>query len=456
MKLLDRYKNLYITLLIVLPLFFSIFADASLFSIFINNLIPVRLVLVALNLLGVLYIFKKRLNIKSVFKDGLFISLSAFILFSFLSYFYTPDLKTYFSMIAFYVNLLIFYAVLSVFSKKIKTKLNIFESTFYYLLVFINSLSLVIGLRTYYLLLYGGYWGPVRVVSTITDENHYAMFLVIGIFVTLYFIFTKYQNHSWLNYLLLFFSVVLLSATKSRSGFLALFAGITIYFTISLWKHLFSLKKLTLTLTFLFLAIVFGFYIFKPFTTTGVVRYTNDLTQKEVHTPTYTLIKTPYKFSYFDKYVENLLPDSLSGASIKAHLALIYSSIVMGIKHPVFGVGVGGFNDTLVNSNLIELYARYDPQAATSKNFPAHSMYGKAFGEGGFIGLFLYLAILFYMGKKYWFNFKHAKDYNNKVLALSFISIFGGFLVFSIFYNVHEEWFWVPAFLGLIIVKTSK
>lgn len=441
----------------MLTLLASIFAESGFFSIFIPNLIPVRLVLIVLNIIGIFLLFKGN-NLKELFKDKVFLSITAFVFFSFFSYFYTPDIRSYFAFMAFYLSLLCFYGILLTLKRSVQQKISVFEKTFYYTILFLNTLSIINAIKTFYLLENGKYWGPIRVVSTIQDENHYSMFLVIGAFITLYFIYTNFTKRGVIPYLLLGYTGVIFFALRSRSGFLALLFGLTIFAIFSYINNL-SRKKLVYSYLILFVSIFVGALMFKPFTTTGTVRYISENNEKismNSNLPAKRVVETKHSFEYFDKYVEGTLPEFLSEPSIKSHLALIYSSGVMGLTNPFLGVGVGGFNEVLLSSDLVELYSRYDPQAVQSINFPAHTMYGQAFAEGGFIGLILYLGILFFMGKKYWFNFKYAKDYNNKVLALSFLSIFSGFLVFSIFYNVHEEWFWVPALLGLVIVKTNN
>jgi hypothetical protein len=445
----------YLPILVSVSIILSVLADPNRFSVFVYNVVPIRLFLPLITIIGfLLFVTKEKLFL--LFKDRIFLSLLAFTSFTAFSFFYTQDLTEFVALIAFYTNLIGFYLVLFLVKNKVPNQLSTFDKTYFYTLLVTNVLSLINFFYHWYIYTYKGYWGSLRVVSTITDENHYALYLIIGLFIIMYLILTKFNRYSFVSYSLLSFSSVIFFALKSRSGFLALITSCFVF--IFLTKKL-NRKALYKSIAVIFISLVLGYFVFKPFESTGTVYYT-EYGKEDIVSSRYSsrkvVIKTyQKKYFWFDETIEKHLPEFLSEASIKSHLALIYSSAVIGFNYPLFGVGAGSFNEALVQTGLINLYARYDPQAAGSGSFPVHTMYGQALAEGGFVGLGLYLLVLFFILRRFILLYKYAADDKNTILASSFIAIFSGYLVFSMFYNVHEEWFWVPLILGLFLVKTK-
>ncbi|MBP7859465.1 O-antigen ligase family protein [Patescibacteria group bacterium] len=457
-----RHVQLFLMCTIPVLIFSSIFAEPTMFSIFVFNLLPVRILLISFDLILFILAFRK-INFKLLFKDWVFISLSAFILFSSISYFYTLDIRSYFSIMAFWGNLLLFYTLLFSFKEELRNVKNIIEKTYFVSFIVMLVASILTFIWYFYRYYYKGYWGPFRVSFFIADENHYSIYILLALFVCLYFLLTKKFNNKFL-YTLIFLLSSIFFGLKSRSGFLALLISIATF--IFLYKFKIEKKRLykLAPISIIFAGLLFGDLFFKPFTSTSspiiyknapfdILTTQNDIASADSFSLSEADIKRFSKQTYF---FDNL-PLFLNEASVKSHFALIYSSVNLGVQKPVFGWGLGSFNEALDNNKELKyLYARYDPQAANGGLYPAHSMYGQALAETGFVGLLLYLNFVLAIFYKFYQLFLSAKDFDSKIYYLTFFSVFAGSLVFTIFYNLHEEWFWVPMILGLFLVEKKE
>lgn len=443
-------KSPQINLVIFLFLFLSLLAAPDLFSLYIYNITPIRIFLPLISLLG---IYANREKLSKVLRDPIFKALSLYCVYLSLSVFYTVDFKDYFELLAFHLNLTLFYTFLFTISGQIKRSLESFEICWLAVLAFTNVASVIVFIYHFYIFFTGKYWGPLRVVSTITDENHYAFYLVMAILFLVYLIVSKLKSPRLLVYYLLLSSGVILSGLRSRSGFLSLSLSILLV-SIFYWRFGVSKKIILNCLAVIFFSVLIGFAIFRPFSTTGSVYYISG----SEHTATEigdkkVIYTTPRTYKYFDYIVEDKMPEFLSEASVKSHLALIYSSFYLGLKHPLVGVGLGSFNEYMKSEGLLDLYARYDPQAASSTDFPSHTMYGQVFAETGLIGLLMYLYVLALIITHFYSEILNSTK--TRHVSIAFFGMCVGYLVFSFFYNLHEEWFWIPLFLGIFLTKES-
>ena len=449
-----KFKNFYIAVLLSVTLALSIFAEPSLFSIYINNVIPVRIALPILVLVGYILFLKKIKIKKKSYLDFALIFLFLFNLVNFLTIFVTVDVKNYLGINIFWFLLFLYLLLLkNVNLSYAKTIFFKFLLGISILMVFLSAVSFIYFL---YIFLFNGYWGPIKVSTVISDENHYAFYVLFLIFTNLYLLNTKtLRVKSYIYYLILFFLSSIFLGLQSRSAMLGLLFGGIVYVFFSILKKLLIIKPIIVILLGLF----FSTWFFKPFVTTASPKYANTPITKKQESANLKLNEDQKNFDTIVNIekLNNNLPHSLNEASVKSHISLLFISYFAGINNPLLGVGVGSFNEyVMANKNLFNLYAKYDPQAAYSGVFPAHSMYGQNLAESGFFGFTFYILFLFSIFIFLLNKINNTKDEVSFRLVLCSLSIFVGYLVFTITYNLHEEWFWIPFFTLLVLVDQQS
>lgn len=465
--IVQQIKKYYLFALLVLVVFISALSEPTIFSIGFYNLIPIRLLLPLFVLLyfGLNY---KKLNFKPLLKDTIFRILVIFLAIKILSGIVTQDYVNYLQLLGFWSMLISFYCILFLENKRLKLLTKYFSLFYLILLGVLNSWSLF---KYWYFITYPkvqflGFMQHYKVSNIVADENHYAYFLTIMFFVVLPLIFKLKKWYLWVGVILMqLITTIMISGTQSRAGVISFAAGYALFLIFYLFKVKLALNKASFKLLLLTLVstggIIFGADFFNTFTPTydfqGYTKPNNVLTENNVPSTNtskdylFHVEEEPSKNDIlFENLLESGLPSFLNEASFKAHLVLIYSAFRMGLQNPILGVGVGSFNEYLRSTPLIKLYAKYDPRSASSVIFPPHSMFGEAVAETGVTGLIIYLSLLFVIGKKYFYSLFKAKNIG---LAYSFVSILVAFILFSTFYNLNEEWVWLPLFTGIFLAN---
>lgn len=453
--LFDKYFIYVICFLIVLSLFSS-----SDYSIFINNLVPIRIIspLFSLSVIG-FYIYKNGFKEFTKKEDSLAFALGFFLLVQLYAGIISTESAKALGYLFFWINISFMYMAFYLISKYISNHKKVVFYTYGLLGLLTTIIALIKTCARYFEtdILIWGYEGRYRISNIISDENHYAFFIIIITFIALGFLFTYFDKLNTFKKILLIIFILLLTfilmGSQSRSGAVSFIIGL-LFFNLGLiykngFKHLQSYYAMTILLL-MSIVFVVGFKFFATFNN---INLSNDVLGENISIV--SDVNQPMD-TVDDENVEMIdsLPSFLNEASVKAHLVLIYSAFKIGVNNP-FGIGLGEFHNYMLKDGYINLYAKYDPQAASGDNFPTHSMYGNAFAETGVIGLASYLSVIIIILYKYIKSFLKSKNSTDSMMPLAFVSIMIAYMLFTVFYNLHEEFFWLPALLCLSLT-TSK
>ena len=464
----NSLKKNFTLLFVLILIWFSVFSEPTKFSIIFYNLLPIRILLPILISTSFIFFFKKK-DLYILLKDKIFLVLLLFLLVKIVSGFVTVDYGSYFGLVAFWSVLTLFYVSLFFQRDFIKTQPFIFYFSYISLMLFVNILSFA----KYFYFVYqnvfpiGTHIINLKISHVIADENHYSFFLLVGIFVMISFIRTYTKNKILIaaSIFSIFTSSAFIVATESRTGILSFSLGVGFYLFLELFRSKRkkfvreSVYPVMYSVLAILIGILVGWFVIDPYTNTNEFYMSGnnaDSSKNLGYIETYVNPFTPRnssQYPIFQKFLEGL-PGFLNEPSFKAHLVLLYSSFEMAWDSPVLGVGVGSFDESLKSSDLINIFARYDPRSSQSAILPPHSMYGEALAETGFVGLAIYLVLLYLLGKKYLARFLAGLLQNKSFLSQSLLAMFVSFMFFTIFYNLNEEWFFIPLFLGLFYTES--
>lgn len=361
--------------------------------------------------------------------DKLFCLLIGYSAFKFISFVWSIDQVDALLSSGFWLSLSFLYLLftnISLQSKKIKD----IETVIIIAGVFNSVVALTQGLLFYYFNIkafniYGWDWPwGFRVTGLSFDANHLAAFLLLPIYLSLSRLI-KRKNIFYLLPLITFLVVFYFSA--SRSGLLALLFGIVSYVLLSInWR---TVSKVLKTGVFILipsvLTLIYVFYI----------PLVNSRETTQFNSWNAAVNETAQKFLIHGRGIDR---------SALAHFALIHSSFYIQSSNYFLGVGSGNFAEGIKqNEYTSKVYGDIDPDVLQKPDFPAHSMFAEALGEGGFIGLATFLAILITLSSRY---------QNNKRRLPYFVFLLSASL-FMVFYSLNEEFFWLFAFIGLLDKK---
>ncbi|HHH14264.1 MAG TPA: hypothetical protein ENJ78_00980, partial [candidate division WWE3 bacterium] len=341
-RIIDRLfsKESYflgLLLFIFLLVFLSPFNHKELFYLIRWNVFPARIVLSFSFFLGVslLILFKKKtLDINFI----LFSILSISILISSLKSSNYVDSLLY---SVFYLTLPFLYLIFKFLFIHYKRKFYLSFLFVFFISSFISSLFQFYQIWLYYSrnILFGAVWplkdSTPRFGSLFWDVNHFAVFMVISIWVSILLLYHFFRAEKpnlilRISYILfIFFSflllVVSLYLSSSRSAFFGLLLGFSfvgfflLYFKKSYYKVLYLVPLLLFLLLFLF-------YL------------------------------TPFK--YFNSLRSLFVYRS---ESLFSHFKLLSIGVTLFLKNPVFGVGIGNFSSALKVHPSFEVLSFLDP-----------------------------------------------------------------------------------------------
>lgn len=427
--MLKAFFNKHIIYLLYFLIITSSVLDYRLIP-FDSNLNYIRVGVLLLNGLFLLYAFIHKLKIHF---DNLFFVFIGYSVFKLLSVFYALNpIDTLFVFI-FWINIsflyLTFLNLTFLHKYLIDIKKVIIISALINSLVALIQAFLFINYDVKILNIYGWKWPyGFRVTGLSFDANHLAAFVLLGFFISLNGVITNIKFKYKIIYA--FLCLVFLGVfyySSSRSSFLGLIIGVLAFAVFYILKYSyfkFFTKSLVLLIPVIFIL------IFLLFPSLFNLKQENRL--KELNNVIYN-VTSPF-----------LIHGRGLDSSAFAHFSLIYSSFYLSISNNFLGVGAGNFSEGIQNDKfLTDVFSKTDPDVLSKPNFPAHSMYGEALGEGGPIGLFLFFTILFLIVNKYLKILKTDKS------VFPFFIYFYSVLFFMLFYNINEEFFWLFVFLGL-------
>ena len=376
--------------------------------------------------LGSLFLLKLKIR-----ADNIFYVLLAYSFFKLLSVLYAINITDAFLSAGFWFSVSFLYlSLLNLDFKKyfedIKTVI-IFAGLFNAFIALLQAF-LFINFQIKVFNIYGWRWPyGFRVTGLSFDANHLAAFVLLPLIICIDR-FIKNRGKIQILYgvfVFVFFSTFYYSA--SRSGLIALLVGLLIYVFKYVFKYV-TFKRLSLA----FFGLVPVIFIMAAVLFTPLTKNKNTPLLKDINSVIFESTK------HISKHGRGLDPSAF------AHFALIYSSFYMQSANNFLGVGAGNFAEGLKqNPYLSKVFLSVDATVFQKKDFPAHSMYGEALAEGGFIGLVAFLSILLLI------NIKYLNLLKSHESLLPFFVYFYAMCFFMLFYNINEEFFWVFAFVGV-------
>lgn len=438
--ILLRY-NFYSALILALVL--STFLHKELFSIYIWDMLPIRILMGAF-LINSFYEFIKfnGLSFKFVkyLKDP-FIILNVLFLFSKLvSMVNSLNLNTSLALNAFNITITVF--IITIYLKLDSEKiLNLFK--LYFPIAAVLSILTFIQLYVYfkYSFLFGAILNiagnsvdfpafslsreflndsiklvvMTRVGSIFWDVNHFGGFLA-GLVVPLLAIIIAVSKNRNLNIFYFIILNITLFLTNSRSAWVLAGIAYLVFFVFAAYKKIG--KK----------GVVYSLLGFGLFSLLLLFMYQD-------------------KDSFFREKVRSYFHYRLD--SFDSHFLLLQGTVEVFNKHPLIGGGTASFFEHFKTTPSSNEFLRRDP-AGLSVRVPAHSIWGETISETGLLGLTTFILIVLLSLGYLLYSIIHSKDAADFLLLASFFGTILGWLIAGIFYSFNSEFFYILFFFPVI------
>jgi len=435
----------------LLALVLSTFLHKELFSIYIWDLLPIRILMGAFLLSSAYDFFKWNkfsLRFVSYLKDPVILLSILFVSSKLVSTINSLDFKTSMFMNIFYVSVFNFILVLYL---KLQEK-QIFD--LYKKYIFIAFLVALVPFIQIYIYFNNNYlFGAIlnvaglnvdfpsfswnydffvtalklvvmtRLGSIFWDVNHFGGFLA-GLFVpALAVVLTSKGREFKYNLIYFIFISTALFLTNSRSawiiGFVALFtfSFFVIYRKIGKRGVFYSLLGVLTVSVFLF----------------SLYQDRDSLFREKVRSYLH------YRMDSFD-----------------SHFLLLQGAVDVFNTYPIIGGGTGSFFEHFKETEVSNEFLKRDP-AGLSGRVPAHSIWGEVMAESGAYGIFIFvgLVLIYLMINIYAIN--HANSWQDYFIYSSFLGSLLGWLVAGIFYSYNSEFFFILFFTPMIyLLKREK
>lgn len=406
-----------ITKLLLYLLIFTIPLDNRVvFTLGIERLLPVRVVLLALLAVSCRKLLK---GLKNLREDRFGLVLVVLWLVRTISLVRTQSLQNSLGLLAFYSAMIGLYFVLkSIFEERGRN----FVLHLLKLYLLVGVLTGVVSIIQYIFYKFGivlpAVWPteyqPVRIGSTFWDINHYAAYL-LTILPSLAAFALCQKPIFWGG---LAFGLLVLGMTLSRSAWIAFTFSIFLMFVLLLFKkYLKEAKPLLLFLSLAAVVILLGVVFFD-------------------------LPVADRLYTFFDVY---------NNDAIKAHLLILQGGLEIFTKFPILGGGYGGFNEHFRQTSIAPLYFEKDP--VEWAHLPAHSIWMETLAETGIVGFGLYAVLMFLILKIVWKAVVTTEDRFLNILHIATLSSLVGLLLSGIFYSYNLEFFWFFIFLSLSLAR---
>jgi len=257
-----------------------------------------------------------------------------------------------------------------------------------------------------------------RVGSIFWDVNHFGGFLagmLLPCFV--FFVNAKSRKERILYFISFMIFVITLFLTNSRSAWL--FAGVSVLI-FGLIAFYFKFGKKGVVISLVTLSIVSGIL----------------------------LLMYQDRDSLFRAKVKSYLHYRLD--SFDSHMLLLEGAVQVFEAYPLLGGGTGSFFEHFKNTSVSDEFLKRDPAGLTVR-VPAHSIWGEYMSENGAFGLFSFSLLVIFMLSVYIFALSHNKNFGDYLLIASFLATNLGFLVAGVFYSYNSEFFYILFLFPLII-----
>lgn len=435
---------------VILALVLSTFLHKEMFSIYIWDLLPIR-ILMGAYLLNSFYEFIKfnKLSFKFVnyLKDPLILLLILFVVSKLISTFNSLDIKTSLFLNLFYLSIVNF--IITLYLKlDAKQLFEIFHK--YIFIAFLVSLVPFIQIYLYFNnnYLFGAILNVAglnvdfpafsfnyefftqalklvvmtRLGSIFWDVNHFGGFLAGILMPSLAFALINKEKVFKKQLLYFVFIGIALFLTNSRSAWLIGGISTLVFFTLLVYRKIGRKGVLYSLVGILFTTVVlFSMY-----------QDRDSLFREKVR-------------SYFHYRMD----------SFDSHFLLLQGAVEVFEKYPILGGGTGSFFEHFKLTAVSNEFLKRDP-AGLSGRVPAHSIWGEVIAESGVTGLFIFVAISILLVSIFIYSLHHSKDWKDYFLYSSFLGSLIGFLVAGVFYSYNSEFFFIIFFLPAIYTLKNQ
>lgn len=432
--LLIRYR-FYLSLIVGLIL--SMFLHKELFSIYMWDLLPIRIFMSAFLLSSFIDFWKFNkisLRFVSYLKDP-FIALNILLIITkLISTVNTLSLSSTIFLNIFFINISVFL---------ITVYLRLKDTEILDLLKKYVSISVLMALITfvqlYFYFQYSYLFGAIlnvagrsvdipsfdfsysyftellkiivmtRVGSLFWDVNHFGGFIASTTVLSFAFLVNSKDRRSfWINLFSFLVLGLVLFLTNSRSAWVLAFVSFLVLFTCLIYRKvgkkgiIYSLIGVTILSTFL----VFQY------------QDRDSLFREKVR-------------SYFHYRLD----------SFDSHFLLLRGTVNVFDKYQLIGGGVGSFFEHFKSTETADEFLRRDP-AGLSVKVPAHTIWGEVLSETGIVGLTVFILFIALLVSTSLYSVIHTKGddfiYSSSVFGLTI-----GWMVAGIFYSYNSEFFYL-------------
>lgn len=407
----------------------SVLLHKELFSIYMWDVLPVRIFMLAflafagLTALKKFVEFKKGGNlitkVKSFLRDPFILLLVLLWVIQGVSIIFTRNLASSLFLYSFSTTVITFAIYFyNRYKNSPQSALNLIR--FYTYIVFAAALFgfVQIYLHRTYDFIVGAFWnipGNIpRIGSTFWDVNHFAALLaalmpVLGVFILTEKTWKRRALYAFMFAVML----VILLLTNSRTAWILGFVSFVTFVNALLFRKYLFKGVLALVLFFVLVSIPLG------------VEYSDR------SSPFRAKIK-----DYFHYRID----------SFDSHILLVRGALEVFEERPIIGGGYGGFYEHFSRTKIAAEYFGRDP-AALNTRVPAHTIWGELLSETGILGFGTYLLLLLLMIGTLFYTTLTSKDKKEILLTAAMGSVLVGWHVAGVFYSYKSEFFWLVMIL---------
>ena len=402
-------------LIVALPLFFS---KQTLDPVLIPQLLALSLFFL-FYFIGKFFLGKEIIIQKSVFNNMAVWMLGGYLLTTILTSFISVNVKeSYFSIVK---NFLFVFVAITTVNLLNKQKIDIRRISYYYFVSII--IALLIGFNQYFkevlpapfALMEDGRPVFYKVMGLMAHKNLYTSALFMGFPFLIYGFFVSKLNLRVTFGIAIALTLLMIILLSSRAVWLGILVavGITLLFVIFGWKYFLLTKKIRNIIIFSAFASVLSFGTIVGFT------------------------QSESEFSPIERLKSIVNPEASNNA-----FRIKVWDLSTGLIKDNFISGVGPGNWKII---AVKEYAKFDFNSKVINWARPHNDFLWVFAEMGIFGFVFYIG-MFLLSYFYLFTvFLKSKDVRNKILAVSLIGGFTGYLVISFFdfpleRIVHQVW----------------
>ena len=407
------------------------------FSLVIWDLLPIRLVLVAVGLvcLGRFGVWYRKNNgpaairgeVGKFFNDPILLLLLGLLLVRLLSLVNSLNLVASLQLLIFFSGIIFFYFFFKYLAKKNGWPFLLTATKLYVFVALVTGILAVFQLLVQQILgkTIGAVWvvpGHLpRIGSTLWDVNHYGGYLVTVLPLSLFLAFSSLDKH-WARFwgvTTLFLSGVII-LSQSRSAWLGLAAALLLLLAFLWW---WGLRK--------------QFYTVALVLVIGGVGFINLI-----------YLQQRTLSGYISAFMHTRIDSS------DTHFDLLQASGELLLKYPWVGAGYGSFSEHLRETSVAASFFSKDNRLGETR-VPPHSVWGEVVGETGILGVVLYSSLVLIVLGYSVVSVLGTKESEKRLLQLGFLAATVGIVFSGIFYSYNIEFYWWVLFSTFLLAITA-